>query len=168
MNAAFDTLGGSMITGQGGSIGLGFAIPVNQARRVATELIRTGHATHSVIGAVLNLKYAGAGAQIAAQPSAGSSRRASAGPAASGSPRAGRHAGGSAGAAPPVTPGGPAAAAGLRPGDVIVSFGGQQVTSAPTLLDAIRARPPGSRVTVSYQRDGAVRQVTLRLGSAPS
>jgi putative serine protease PepD len=167
INSAFDTLGGNMITGQGGSIGLGFAIPVNQARRVATELIRTGHATHSVIGALLNLKYSGAGAQIAAQPSAGRSRRTSAGPAASGSGRAGRRTG-SAGAAPPVTPGGPAAAAGLRPGDVIVSLGGQQVTSAPTLLDAIRARPPGSRVTVSYQRDGALRQVTLRLGSAPS
>ena len=73
MNAAFDTLGGNMITGQGGSIGLGFAIPVNQARRVATELIRTGHATHAVLGAVLNLKYAGAGAQIAT--AAGSGRR---------------------------------------------------------------------------------------------
>jgi putative serine protease PepD len=168
INSAFDTLGGNMITGQGGSIGLGFAIPVNQARRVATELIRTGHATHSVIGALLNLKYSGAGAQIAARPSAGSSRRTSADPAASGSPRAGRRTAGSAAAGPPVMPGGPAAAAGLRPGDVIVSFGGQQVTSAPTLLDAIRARPPGSRVTVTYQRDGAVRQVTLRLGSAPS
>jgi putative serine protease PepD len=133
---------------------------------VATELIRTGHATHAVIGALLNLKYSGAGAQIAARPSAGSSRR-TAGPAASGSAKAGRRTAGSA-TTPPVTPGGPAAAAGLRPGDVIVSLGGQQVTSAPTLLDAIRARPPGSRVTVTYQRGGALRHVTLRLGSAPS
>ncbi len=41
VNAAFDTLGGNMITGQGGNIGLGFAIPINQVRRVAVQLIRS-------------------------------------------------------------------------------------------------------------------------------
>lgn len=48
VTAAIDTLGGDPAIGvQGGNIGLGFAIPVNQARRVATELIRTGHAAHA-------------------------------------------------------------------------------------------------------------------------
>ena len=52
VDAAIDTLGDDPLTGtQGGSIGLGFAIPINQARRVAEELIRTGHAVHAVIGA---------------------------------------------------------------------------------------------------------------------
>ena len=54
VTAAIDTLGGDPAIGvQGGSIGLGFAIPSNQARRVATDLIRTGHAAHAVLGAVL-------------------------------------------------------------------------------------------------------------------
>jgi S1-C subfamily serine protease len=140
VNAAFDTLGGSMFTGQGGSIGLGFAIPINEAARVAAELIRTGHATHAVIGAALNFGYAGAGAQL----SAPSARR------------------------PSVTPGGPAARAGLRPGDVIVSFAGQPVASAAALLDAIRAQPPGARVPVTYLSGGQSRTATLRLGSAGS
>ena len=144
VNAAFDTLGGSMITGQGGSIGLGFAIPVNEVARVATELIRTGHAVHAVIGAVLNLKYGGAGAQIAVQP------------------------GGRGRASLPVTPGGPADRAGLRAGDVIVSFAGQPVTSAPTLLDAMRAQPPGAQVPVRYLAGGQTRQGVLRLGSSGS
>jgi putative serine protease PepD len=139
VNAAFDTVGGSMITGEGGNIGLGFAIPVNQVRRVATELIRTGHATHAVIGALLNLKYSGPGAQIAAIRS---------------------------GSAPPVTPGGPAALAGLRGGDVVVRFGGQLMTSAQTLLDAIRSRPPGAVVQVTYLRHGQTRTAMVRLGSA--
>jgi S1-C subfamily serine protease len=66
VDAAIETLGSDPITGtQGGSIGLGFAIPVNQARRIIVELIRTGHATHSVLGATLNENYAGTGAQIA-------------------------------------------------------------------------------------------------------
>jgi S1-C subfamily serine protease len=141
VNAAFDTLGGNLITGQGGSIGLGFAIPINEAARVATELVRTGHATHAVLGAELNLRYAGAGAQIAV-PSGRAARQ------------------------PPVTPGGSAARAGLRAGDVIVRFAGQPVGSAQTLLDAIRAQPPGARVTITYVSGGQTRTGALRLGSA--
>ncbi|MEU6813382.1 trypsin-like peptidase domain-containing protein [Streptomyces sp. NPDC046860] len=49
---------------QSGSIGLGFAIPVNQARRVAEELINDGHATHPVIGVTLDMDYSGDGARI--------------------------------------------------------------------------------------------------------
>jgi putative serine protease PepD len=140
VNAAFDTLGGNMITGQGGNIGLGFAIPVNEARRVAQQLIRTGHATHAVIGALLNLNYSGTGAQLAAGSSA----------------------------ARAVTAGGPAARAGLRPGDIVVRFAGQAVTGAQMLLDAIRAHPPGSWVRLAYLHQGRLRTVRLRLGSAGS
>ncbi|MFI7667943.1 trypsin-like peptidase domain-containing protein [Nocardia sp. NPDC049526] len=51
INTAIASLGGSEATGQqSGSIGLGFAIPVDQARRVADELIKTGHATYAQIG----------------------------------------------------------------------------------------------------------------------
>jgi S1-C subfamily serine protease len=65
VDAAIDTLGADPITGtQGGSIGLGFAIPIDQARRVVVQLIRYGHATHSVIGADVNDNYSGNGAQI--------------------------------------------------------------------------------------------------------
>ncbi|WP_374228765.1 S1C family serine protease [Streptomyces sp. ET3-23] len=49
---------------QGGSIGLGFAIPVNQARRVAEQLINTGRATHPVIGVTLDMAYTGDGARV--------------------------------------------------------------------------------------------------------
>jgi putative serine protease PepD len=65
VDAAIDTLGADPITGgQGGSIGLGFAIPIDQVRRVVVQLIRSGHATHSVIGANVNENFGGSGAQI--------------------------------------------------------------------------------------------------------
>ncbi len=52
INTAIATLGGSQEGNgpQGGSIGLGFAIPVDQAQRVADELTKTGKATHALIG----------------------------------------------------------------------------------------------------------------------
>ncbi len=142
INAAIDTLGGDPVTGtQGGSIGLGFAIPINLARFVATELIRTGRAAHSVLGALVSTGYVGNGAQISPARASGS---------------------------PPVTPGGPAVQAGLRPGDVIIRFAGQPIGSATALLDAIRSEPPGSRVTITFLRDGRAHTTTLTLGSAAS
>lgn len=142
VDAALDTLGGDPITGsQGGSIGLGFAIPVNQARRVIVQLIRTGSATHSVLGANLSRAYPGTGAQIAPT-----------------GPR-GR---------PPVAARGPAGKAGLRPGDVITRLDDQPVASAYSLVDAIRSRPPGSRVTITFVRQGTAHRTSLVLGSARS
>jgi S1-C subfamily serine protease len=142
VNAAIDTLSGNPLSGvQGGSIGLGFAIPINHARVVATQLIQTGRAAHSVLGALVNDNYPGNGAQIA------SSRP---------------------GTAPSVTPGGPAAEAGLRSGDVIIRFAGQPIGSATALLDAIRSEQPGTRVTVTFTGGGGTHTVTLALGSAES
>ena len=50
INSAIATLGGSGNGDQGGSIGVGFAIPVDEARSVAEEIIRTGRATHPAVG----------------------------------------------------------------------------------------------------------------------
>ena len=63
MNSAIATTGSS-VSGQSGSIGLGFAIPVNQARRVATELIATGKSTYPIIGVQLDLNYNEPGALV--------------------------------------------------------------------------------------------------------
>ena len=49
MNSAIATVGNSPVA-QSGSIGLGFAIPVDVAKRVADELIATGKASHAYLG----------------------------------------------------------------------------------------------------------------------
>jgi putative serine protease PepD len=65
VNSAIATLGSSSLdSGQSGSIGLGFSIPVNQARRVAEQLIQRGYATHPVVGASLDPAYDGEGVRI--------------------------------------------------------------------------------------------------------
>ncbi|MFE7966863.1 trypsin-like peptidase domain-containing protein [Streptomyces cellulosae] len=125
--------------GQSGSIGLGFAIPINQGKRVAEELIETGKATHPVIGITLDMEYGGDGARVAAE-------------------------GGDGG--PPVTTGGPGAKAGIRPGDVITKVDGRPVHSGEELIVKTRAHRPGDRLELTLERDGEERTVSLVLGSS--
>jgi len=51
-------------TGEGGSIGLGFAIPINSAKRIADEIIDTGQSSTPIIGVSLDTAYTGEGARI--------------------------------------------------------------------------------------------------------
>lgn len=62
VNSAIASLGSDLQTG---SIGLGFAIPINQARKTADQLIKNGVATYPVIGISLDMNYQGTGAQVA-------------------------------------------------------------------------------------------------------
>ncbi|CQR62054.1 trypsin-like peptidase domain-containing protein [Streptomyces leeuwenhoekii] len=131
--------GASPDGGQAGSIGLGFAIPVNQGRRVAEELINSGRATHPVIGVTLDMSYPGDGARVGTESGEGG---------------------------PAVTEGGPGAKAGVRPGDVITAVDGQRVHSGEELIVKIRAHRPGDRLELTVERDGEERTVSLVLGSA--
>ncbi len=136
---AADTGSGSESGGQGGSIGLGFAIPINQAKRVAEELINTGRATHPVIGVTLEMEYAGDGARVSEHSKGGKQ---------------------------PVTPGGPGAKAGLRAGDVITEVDGAAVHSGEELIVKIRSHRPGDTLLLTLQRGGKQQSVRLRLGSS--
>ena len=64
VNSAIASLGASDSSGQSGSIGLGFAIPINQAKRVAEEIINTGTSTHPIIGVEVDSTYQGDGARV--------------------------------------------------------------------------------------------------------
>jgi len=66
INSAIASLGQASSGSQAGSIGLGFAIPINQAKRVAEEIISTGSSSHPVIGVQVDTEYGGPGAKIAA------------------------------------------------------------------------------------------------------
>ncbi|RDD86013.1 S1C family serine protease [Streptomyces parvulus] len=73
INSAIRSAGGGSAEsdgGQSGSIGLGFAIPINQGKRVAEELINTGKASHPVIGITLDMDYSGDGARVGADATA--------------------------------------------------------------------------------------------------
>ena len=120
----------------GGSIGLGFAIPSNQARRTATQLIETGHATYPIIGVLLDQGYVGEGVQVATNDQ---------------------------GSAQAVTPDGPAARAGIRRGDVILAIDGRPVTEPDELIVAIRAKTPGDAVVLHVRSGSDERDVRVVL-----
>jgi putative serine protease PepD len=64
INSAIQPAGNSEPGSQGGSVGLGFAIPINQAKRVADQLIKTGQPVYPLIGVSLDTQYDGDGARI--------------------------------------------------------------------------------------------------------
>ncbi|MCS0635121.1 trypsin-like peptidase domain-containing protein [Streptomyces sp. LP05-1] len=138
INSAIQSAGsGGLGQAQAGSIGLGFAIPVNQAKSVAEQLIATGQPVYSVIGATVNMVDEGQGAAIADEGTGGT---------------------------PAVTPGGPAAKAGLRPGDVITKFGDRTIDSGPTLISEIWTHRPGDKVSLTFKRAGKESTVQVTLG----
>jgi putative serine protease PepD len=122
---------------ESGSIGVGFAIPSDQARRTAEQLIKTGKAEHPVIGVLLDRRYDGQGVKIIDTKDAGGQD--------------------------PVVPGGPADKAGLKPGDVILKLDGKPVTDTDELVVQIRAHAIGDVVTLLVRSDGRERTVKMTL-----
>ena len=124
----------------GGNIGLGFAIPVDLAKSVSDELISTGRVTHAYFG-------------IQATPIP---------------PESAAQAGVAEGLfVAGVAPGGPAASAGLRQGDVITSIEGKPATSNVQLQELTLTKKPGDQVRIEYKRDGRSATATVTLAAQP-
>jgi len=132
INTAIRSLSGGAGQDEGGSIGLGFAIPIRDARMIAEELIRTGVVVHADLG--VNVRSVTDGRADGAQVQN-------------------------------VVQGGPAAAAGILEGDVIVQVGERAIAGADELIVAVRDGNPGDVVPVQLVRDGRPLTVTATLGS---
>jgi putative serine protease PepD len=134
------TAGATVPNSGGGSIGLGFAIPVDLAKSIADEIIATGQVTHAFFG-LQTVPIPPAAAAEAGLPE-GLYVQA-------------------------VTPGGPAAQAGLRADDVITSINGEPATSNIQLQELTLTKKPGDTVSVGYSRAGQTAYTTVTLGAQP-
>ena len=134
VNSAIATVPNSAGQTGGGSVGLGFAIPIDLAKPVSDEIIATGKVTHYTVGM-----------QVQAIP-----------------PAVAEKAGLPAGLfVESVTPGGSAATAGIKEGDVITQINGETAVSAEQLTVAELRAKAGRTIDVTYSRDGQPTTVTL-------
>jgi len=140
INSAIAALPGATQATGAGSVGLGFAIPSNQARRVAEQLISDGKATVPAIGAQLDSSYKGRGVRVADSSQLPNN-------------------------SPGVVAGSPAADAGIVEGDIIVAIDGSPVADASSAIVRIRSHAPGDIMTFTLERDGKDTDVKVALGT---
>ena len=151
INSQIQTAGG------GGSVGVGFAVPINTAKNVAEQVLGGGVVQHPFLGVT--------GADLTAEIAAALSLDVDSGA-----------------LIQAVTDGGPADAAGLKGGDTQVDVGGQEIAaggdvvvavdggavgSMADVITEVNRRQPGDQLTLDVIRDGNPEQVTIELGSRP-
>ena len=127
----------------GGSMGIGFAIPVSTARQVLDGIVKDGQVRRGWIGVEPN--------ELSPELAETFGVQASEGVILTG-----------------VLQAGPAAEAGIRPGDVIVQVAGQPVRNVSELLSAVAALQPGEPATFALQRGNHAMEVQVVPGLRPS
>ena len=140
INSAIASLGSSGGTSsQSGNIGIGFAIPVNEARSIADQLIASGKATHPYLG-------------VSSKDGVvkdGSAKRAAA-------------------VLTNVVGGTPADKAGLQANDSIIAVDGNSIDGSLSLVAQVRERSVGDKATLTILRDGQRKDIDVTLIAKPS
>jgi serine protease Do len=133
----------ALISPTGGNVGIGFAIPAEQARPVIDALRRGERPQRGYIGVSLQTLDDDIAASLGIPKNQGELIRA-------------------------VTAGGPAARAGIQQGDVVVSVGGRPVTPDESLAYLVARQPIGARVPIELVRDGRRQTVNVTVGVRPT
>ncbi|HET7139913.1 MAG TPA: trypsin-like peptidase domain-containing protein [Arthrobacter sp.] len=140
VNVAIASAGsGSASSSSSGNIGVGFSIPINNAKRVAQAIIDTGKASHGQLGVSVKEKAA-----------------------------TGSTSGFSVGAdVATVEPNSAGAKAGLKVGDVVTKFNDLVISDPNQLTAAVREQPAGASVKITILRNGQEQTLDVTLGTAP-
>ncbi|MBI2265063.1 MAG: Do family serine endopeptidase [Armatimonadetes bacterium] len=131
----------AILSPTGGSVGIGLAIPINVAREILPQLIEKGKVTRGWLGVAIR------------DLDEGLSRR-------FGTP--------TGVLINDVQPDGPAARAGLQPGDVVVEFDGKAIKDTLELQNQVARTPPGKRAAIKAMREKALITLTVTVGEAPA
>jgi Do/DeqQ family serine protease len=131
----------AILSRSGGNIGIGFAIPSGMVRQVADQLIAYGEVRRGQLGVnIQNLTPTLAKAMGIEQATGALVSN--------------------------VAPASPAEAAGLKSGDVIIGVNGQPIRTSSELRNTVGLTLPGTRVEISFLRDGRQRVATTTLAAA--
>ena len=129
--------------GEGGFVGIGFAIPINMAKRAMESLVKTGKVTRGYIGATIGPVSDDLAKQFKAPDTSGALVQ-------------------------DVTPGGPADKAGVKPGDVVRKFNGQPVNDNSALLAMVAQTDPGSTAKLEILRNGKPETIKVTVEQRPA
>jgi len=143
MNGELVGINSQMLSTSGGNIGIGFAIPSNMAGHVIAELRSEGHVRRARLGITVEPVTSDLAASLKLKDVRGAVVR-------------------------DVSPNSAADQAGLKSGDVVLSFNGRSVLDANMLRNRIGESAPGSKATIGFTRDGQAREVTVTLGAIAS
>ena len=127
----------------GGSVGIGFAIPINMARHVMDDLVKTGEVSRGYLGAQVRTLDEGLAHAFEVPDTSGA-------------------------LVEDVPPGGPADKAGLKNGDVIRHYNGQPVPDSGQLIALVTDTKPGTVATFDILRNGKALNMKITLGEHPS
>jgi putative serine protease PepD len=140
INSSIASLGSSSgSSSQSGNIGIGFAIPIDQAKSIADQLITSGKATHAYLGVKAKDDVV----------TTGSAKR-------------------SAAVLSNVASGTPADKAGLKVGDAIIAVDGKSIDGSLSLVAQVRERTAGDKVTIKIVRGGQTQDITVTLTNTPA
>jgi serine protease Do len=129
--------------GEGGSVGIGFAIPSNMAKHVMEDLIKTGKVSRGYLGVQITDLSQDLAKQFKVPDTQGA-------------------------LAEDITAGGPADKAGLKNGDVIRKLNGQVIADASQLTLQVTNLSPGTAATLDILRDGQPLTLKVSLGERPT
>jgi serine protease Do len=133
----------AILSGAGGNIGIGFAVPINMARMVMDRIIKEGKVVRGFLGVSIQPLTPELASEFGIKDQSGAL------------------VGG-------VIPKGPADDAGIQAGDVIVELDGRKVTDNRNLRLMIAQSRPGSKVSLKILRNGKSRTVTATLEELPA
>ncbi len=133
----------AILSGEGGgNQGIGFAIPINMAHNVMTQIVEHGKVTRGYLGVHIQDVTPGLAKQFGLNQGGGV-------------------------LIGDVSPDTPAAKAGMQKGDIVTALNGQPVTAANQLQVQISQMPPGASAKLTIWRDGKSRDMTVNLGELP-
>lgn len=141
VNSALAQIPESAVTGPVGNIGLGFAIPAQQAEYTAQQLIDTGTSDYPVIGVLVDTSYSGPGARVLPEDTENLEEGTEI-----------------------IAPGGAAEEAGIQPGDILLSVDGRPIEDSQQLIVVLRSYRVGDTVEIVVRNgDGDERTVSMTL-----
>jgi len=126
----------------GGNMGIGFAIPINMAKSIKEQLVKSGKVTRGYLGIMIQEMTADLAKSFGLDGKRGI-------------------------LVADVTDDSPAEKAGLKQGDIVLELNGKPIENVGTFRNEVASNPPGTRLRLTVFRDGREKDIKIKTGQLP-